>query len=303
MSNPKRHHWVPRCIQKEFADQKHSSPEKKIYKVWVFSKDGKQKRLQNIYEVFTCNHMYTLKINGEKNYTAETKFLQKIESEYSSIFKNKIKSKTPLNEEEHIRLCKFVYAQLQRTKRKKENFQQFVKELIPESKNPEELKDYLQNHYVKGIINALPDITSLLYKMNLSFLCIDDKNKDYFILSDDPCVLFNSDLQWQEFHSPGLKQKNIQLTLPLSPKITLCMSWTNNVRGYIEIKRKTMGGIDDLNRLTCRFCDEKFISPKPKTKKIWFSKYPFSILFMLKVLKHKIKEIIFKLKHNPLINP
>jgi hypothetical protein len=57
--------------------------------------------------------------------------------------------------------------------------------------------------------------------MSLAFLCIKNTEKHWFITSDDPCVFFNPDLQWQHFYGPGFGQEKIQLTLALSPEITV----------------------------------------------------------------------------------
>jgi len=80
------------------------------------------------------------------------------------------------------------------------------------------------------MMQNLPDITQLLRKMSIAFLCGEGGAK--FVTSDDPCNLFNPDLQWQQIYGPGLTQKNVQLTLPLSPDIMLCMSWVA-LRGYM----------------------------------------------------------------------
>lgn len=61
--------------------------------------------------------------------------------------------------------------------------------------------------------NAMP------VKMSLSFLC-SDRTGSRFITSDDPVTLFNPDLQWQRFYGPGLAQRNIQVTMSVSPNIT-----------------------------------------------------------------------------------
>jgi hypothetical protein len=120
--------------------------------------------------------------------------------------------------------------------------------------------------------------------MNLAFLCAEKGSR--FITSDDPCNLFNPDLQWQKLYGPGLAQRNIEVTLPLSPEIMLCMTWSN-LRGYIKWEEKR---VDESNRLIVGHCYKYFISHGPKTKLVWFSNYPWNLAFIIKVFKHKLRE-------------
>ena len=136
----------------------------------------------------------------------------------------------------------------------------------------------------------LSEITQLLIRMNVAFLCVGN-NGAKFITSDDPCILYNPKLQWQRFQGPGLEQRDIEVILPLSPEIMLCLSWSN-FRGYIEMKKSK---IDDLNRMTRAYCYKYFISHTPKTKWIWYRKYPLNLFFIIKVLKHRIKNKIQKI--------
>lgn len=127
--------------------------------------------------------------------------------------------------------------------------------------------------------------------MNIAFLCAEGSSSK-FVTSDDPCNLFNPDLQWQRFYGPGLGQKNVQLTLPLSPNILLCMSWSN-LRGYIKWQRKR---VDEANRMIVGHCYRYVVSHSPKIKRLWFSRYPRNIFFILKILKHKLRTWVFELR-------
>lgn len=291
MSNPTQQHFVPACYLREFVDP--GSPSNKPY-LWIFSKDGKIKRHQKPENTFRFRDLHTIKIEGRKDYKIEES-LGKIEAQYASIFRDKIKKNFPLLEQEHTILCIFVAAMLQRTLKKKDNIEQFLDQLIEHgeilasqhnvrSENVERLKRERKDVHKFSILDSLPDIASILVQMNIAFLCIKEK-ESCFITSDDPCTLFNPDIQWQKFYGPGLAQKNIQLTLPLSPHITLCLSWSN-YRGYVWIKRKL---IEDLNRMTRAHCYKEFICPTDKTKIIWFSKYPLDLAFIIKIFLKKIR--------------
>jgi len=299
MSKPKKQHYVTECYLREFIDP--NTPVGYEPYIWRFDKNGKSRRKKSPSNIFARTDLYTIKVTGEvKDYTIEMT-LSKIESEYANIFQKKIKKKLPLSEYEHIVLCAFVAITLQRTLRQKDNLEQFLGELIDhgekiakhhgvKSKNVENLKKYKKNAHKLSILDMLSEIIQLLLRMKVAFLCVDDSGSK-FITSDDPCTLFNPKLRWQRFYGPGLGQKDVEVTLPLSPEIMLCLSWSN-FRGYIEIKKSK---IEDLNRMIRGHCYKYFISHTPKTKWIWFRKYPLNLFFIIKVLKNRIKSRIQKI--------
>src|SRR3990167_5570574 len=104
-NKPKRQHYVPQCYLREWADP--GTPANKEPCVWIFDKDGKNKRKDKVKNVLAVNDFYTLKIKGQRDYFIE-ETLGNLESKYAQIFRNKIKKHLPLAEEEHIILCAFV---------------------------------------------------------------------------------------------------------------------------------------------------------------------------------------------------
>jgi hypothetical protein len=298
MIKPTKQHYVPQCYLREFADPT-TLPNKEPF-IWIFNKDGKNKRKDKIRNVLASNDLYTLKINGQKNYVIE-ETLANLERKYTAVFRDKIKNRLPLNEEEHIILCAFVSVILQRTLRHKDNLERFIDELIEHTEAIEkahnlkpkkslELKKHREYIHKIGVVQLLPDIAELLIQMKLAFLCAEGGAT--FITSDDPCNLFNPDLQWQRFYGPGLAQKNVQVTLPLSPDIMLCMSWSN-LRGYILWEKSR---VQEANRMVVGHCYKYFVSHSPKPKRMWFRRYPLDIFFILKVLGHKIEMWHHKIK-------
>jgi len=295
MTKPKRQHYVPESYLNEFAYHILKKPY-----VWVFSKDGKKKRKQNPDKVFKMKDLYTIKVHGkEKDYSIETS-LGDIETKYIEIFRNKIKKMIPLSEYEYLQICIFVSAMFQRTLRYKDNMEGFLDEIISryewmenqhnlKDKESERLKEYKKDAHKLSLIKLIPEIAQVLFKMNLAILYIPKTSMRHFITSDDPVVLFNPELQWQRFYSAGIGQKATEIHFPLSTKFMLFLSWSN-VRGYLKINNRE---IDDLNRHTRHACYKEFVSNSFKIKKIWFSKYPASLPFILKILKRKIFDRIF----------
>lgn len=288
-SKPKNQHFVPRCYLTAFVDQK--TPAGQEPYVWIFDRNGKNRKKKSPYNIFKIKHLYTLQIKGkDKDYFIE-ETLSQIEAQYATIFREKISKKIPLNDFEHIMLCVFVSTMLFRTISQKENIEGFLSRLIDmtesmetqhgaEHKKSEELKLVKENAHKDGVLSSLPDITEILYTMNISFLCTKGGNSK-FITSDDPCCLFNPDLQWQKFYGPGLMQNKVQLTMPLSPDITLCLCW-QNLKGYVEIENSR---VEELNRFTRCSCHKYFVASNSKKKFVWFLKVPLSFTFLLRILK------------------
>ncbi|MFA4995709.1 MAG: DUF4238 domain-containing protein [Patescibacteria group bacterium] len=307
MGNPKRQHYISQCYLKQFSDPSQSGNDPRI---WIFSKDGKTKELKKVEKAFVSKHIYSLKspkascANNVYDYSIEIS-LSELEDKYALIFQDKIAKRKPLSNEEHIILCAFVAAMMLRTKGQKENIEQNLDQIIEMTERMEaahnippkksnELRSYKTDAHKLTLSNLLPDITEMLVHMNLSFLCSAKKGKAKFITSDEPCHLFNPDLQWQRFYGYGLGQKNIQLTIPLSTDIVACFCW-NDLRGYIEISDKR---VQEDNRMIRGSCRNYFVSSSSALKRIWFSKYPLDIKFFLKkVIPNKLRIFLLSIRY------
>jgi hypothetical protein len=298
---PKNQHFVPRCYLSQFTDP--NTPKGQEPYVWVFDRDGKNPRKKAPKNIFTETHLYTFEFEGEQDFTIE-KSLSTIESKYAYIFHNKIKQKKPLSKVEHAYLCAFVAAQLQRTLRYKNNQENFIQQLIDhgtqmsmahgvtDSPQIRQWREYKKDIHKLQLVEGVPYLANILMQMSLAFLCSKDPERHWFITSDDPCVLFNPDLQWQKFYGPGFGQKNVQLTLALSPEITVMFTWAN-FHGYSYVDG---GNVEEmLNRMTRAHSDKEFISPHRKTKWIWFSRVPLDPFFLLRVVKSQIGTGFYRL--------
>ena len=294
-NKPTRQHYVPQCYLKEFATP--DSIDNKEPLIWIFERNSRNGRLDKIKNVLFAKDLYTIDIGGKKNYSIE-KSLGNIESEYTKVYRNIIKNRLPLNEKDHVIFCIFVSALMQRTLRHKNSLEEFMSEVIEKmealdvahntkSKIVEDYQKLKVDSHKLNLIKLLPDITEVLVQMNLAFICTDRITSKY-ITCDDPCILFNSDLQWQRLYGYGLAQKSTELTVTLSPNTMAVFSW-KNLKGYMWTSNSRT---DDHNRMVRNYAYKYFLLNSPKTKIIWFSKYPLNIPFMIKVLKHKLAEKI-----------
>lgn len=118
-------------------------------------------------------------------------------------------------------------------------------------------------YWVDSTLDFMPQ---LLLEMSLA-ICVANGEAE-FITSDRPCVMFNPELGGlPPFHSsPGLTQKGIEVTLPLTPKHLLMFS-RSSAGGYVEADEAF---VDEANRRTRAACYEYFVSRREETKAIWF---------------------------------
>lgn len=273
---------------KQFVDPK--IPQNYGPCVWIFEREGKQGKRQHIRSVLTETDVYTF--NGD--YSIE-KSLAQIESEYASIFDKKIKNKFPLDPQEHIIFCAFVAAMLQRTLKQKEHIENQMDQLIGWAKQLEMVhgakpkssiawEEAKRDAHKLSVVKMVPEITSILAKMNVAFLCSKNKRVS-FITSDSPAYLFNSQLQFQWLFAPAFGQKHVEVRMPLSPEISVCFSWINNLRGYLYLSEDM---VHDHNRMVYGYSHQYFISNSEKAKRRWFQRMPHDPVFIIRVLRNKV---------------
>jgi hypothetical protein len=289
VSRPKNQHIIPRCYLKQFVDP-HTPAGQEPY-VWIFERNERRGKKRAPKNILAETDFYTLK----GDYTIE-KTLAQIESDYSVIFEKKISKRVPLSAEEHILFCAFVAAMLQRTKKQRENIEGFVDQIVEKvadlekahempPKTSEEWKAQKENAHKLSVMAVTPEITKILFQMNLAFL--SSNGRASYITSDAPAFLFNSALQFQSFYGPGLKQQHVEVHMPLSPVISACFSWINNLRGYVEVGQDT---VHESNRMVHGYSHHYFIANSPKLKRRWFRRFPLDPIFLSRYLKHKVEE-------------
>lgn len=297
---PVRQHYVPQCYLRAFATPDSINDKEPL--IWIFQKNQRIGRLDKIKNVLFVKNLYTLEDNDVKDFSLEENFAN-IEGEYIKVYSEKISKRIPLSERDHVILCIFIGLLLQRTLRHKDSVEKFLTQVIEmmesmdkthgtKSKVVDDYKKFKQDGHKLGILKILPDIADVLTQMNIAFICTD-KITSRFITCDDPCIMFNPDLQWQKFYGYGLAQKSIELSLTLSPTTMVVFTW-QNLRGYMYT---TNTRVEDHNRMVRHHAYKYFLLNKPKAKFIWFSKYPLSVKFMIKVLKHKISSLFHRLKY------
>jgi hypothetical protein len=296
MSKPKGQHIVPRCYLREFIDP--FTPAKYEPYVWIFEKGDRKGKKKSPENIFKATDFYTLRVgDDEKNYLVEES-LSKLEGQYATIFRRKIKNHLPLNENEHVIFCAFVYAMFHRSKKFKANLESSLDEMLGhieelekehlgdgESETGRKFREFRRNAHGTTMMNNLPEISSILRGMDVAFMCAP-KIGARFITSDNPCFLWNSQLQWHRGESPGFLQEGVEVLMPLSPTIALSLN-RKEATGYIAVSSLQ---VEDFNRMTRFNSQEHYVSNTSKTSLIWFSPIPLDFPFFLLFLRKKLKK-------------
>lgn len=300
MSAPKNQHFVPQCYLRQFVDP--NTPIGYEPYVWIFergSKKGKKKAPENI---LAKTDFYTLKLkNGGKDYSIE-KNLAQIEGDYTSVFERKIKLNLPLSDEDHVILCAFVAAMLQRTLKQKEHIEKTYDQLIAKAERLEiahgippktslKLKEQKEWAHKITLVEGVPEMTKVLLQMNLAIFCTNKVGS--FITSDAPCYLFNYRLQWKRFIPPAFGQKHVEVRMPLSPEIAVCFTWANNLRGYLNI---SSDWVHESNRMVFGHSHKYFIANSPKLRRRWFRRFPLDPIFITRILANETKRVLERLR-------
>lgn len=297
--NPINQHYVPQCLLGLFSEEKNDEGKSML---WVIDKkDGSKKRKSIIEKIFAKNHLYTKVVGSEKIFTIE-KTLGNIEGDFATEYRDKISKRLPLSDIEHLNLCAFVATMMQRTLRFKKNIESFYDQRIELAKgagaDPHATAEYVakleaekKDAHKEGLIGSFPEITERLMKMNVAFFCAEGSGEN-FIISDDPCHMFNPELQWQKAYGPDIGQENTEVKLPLSKDTLLLLSWSN-YRGYFAMKARD---VDDQNRMTRAYADKEIAASRESMKLIWRSPLPLDFWFFMKFVSIQCKTFFFRIR-------
>lgn len=280
----KKHHKVPATYLRAFVN---SSGQ-----LWVIDKEFKiyASKPENL---LSETDYYTIRFpaGGGGTLEVETKYLNGIEGNYAAIYERIILNRREIDAETKAQLSIFVASMMERQQSRRESLKKFfndVKKQVEYWKEaPAEAKkifnslphdpsksipaeDILRMGQDVGSLHTsmIPDMVNFLapviFDMKWAFM-VRRENSAPFITSDHPCHLINP-IAEARFGprtigaAAGFAQKDVELSLPLSPNITLFCGWKMNRDClYIPVEGKY---VDDLNRRTQRGAQTLICSDK-----------------------------------------
>ena len=296
---PKKQHFVPKSYLKAFLDS--SVPTDQEPYLWQISKVDRVAKKKAPTNILKLTHLYTLEKPGLENPYVVEEFLGKIEQKYYNIYSKKIKLQKSLTDEEHAELCLFIFIMFYRNPAVKESMFSFISEIEERIKSLEKqhgasphksllMSDHKKNAHAETMVELSNEISSLIMKMKLTFLIAPEVGSR-FITSDRPCFFLNPSIHMSNgsiHSSPGLGQKDVELYLPLSPKITVLLTWSN-LQGYVKIKNSQ---VEEINRMIVFHANDYLISNLPKIKMLWFRRFPLSIKYIIGYIIKKARAAI-----------
>jgi hypothetical protein len=214
MSTPKRHHYIPQGLLRNFAFDKNDK------KIRYIDKRAGKPLSSSIKKVAREHFLYTFENNGP---CIETSFFGDIDDlGIASI--DKIVCGTSLNKltsKEHSDIRRFVSAQILRVpdnRMRLENFEEDISMAFNGEYST--IKDGVQADFLNSIIKGVELYESLLSKKQVKVLSFKDPSEN-FIIGDVPVTQrnLNEKTHSQLGHSPAIPVVDWDcIALPISPK-------------------------------------------------------------------------------------
>jgi hypothetical protein len=227
----KKQHYVPRFYLKGFTQNNSEQ-------LFIYNKDNNKIYQKNIVEVCEQNYYYSYKENEneykEYNYMVEN-YLSKKETEFGIVFDKIISSIEgcyyhsntidKLTHKDKVILFEFIYYQILRVPKYIDKLIikgiAFIKELNKKYNHKEtekEMVNYLKKTLFPKLFENVQEFIGIMNKRNLAFYIIDKNIDEYFISSDNPVIISNSEVN---VNSVGIIDPMTEITIPISKNIIL----------------------------------------------------------------------------------
>lgn len=288
-NNTKNQHFVPRCLLKNFTN---SDGLLNIY-------DSKRKKLRPptiVDRVLSENYFYD-KDNVVENYLAV--HIEEPASRVLKVFRGERKANEGLSPKEQFDLLRFIMVQSQRTPSAHSDsldtlntvFESLVKNICKLNNFSEDIsnsvklslkdpKDLLRMQTIESVL-----FCDLILDLKWHFL-VNETNKE-FIISDHPVIRYNWYLRNEnEIDISGISKRGLQIFVPLSNRVTLCLYDSsvykvgNKDKHFTEVK--DIRDVNLLNELQLRNRDSYVLFTDQKLSKYIIdscSSIPFNSLY------------------------
>ena len=237
MKKPKIQHYVPQFYLRAFAL-------KNSEQLFVLDKVNINIYPESISKLCGQNYYYSYKENDcdAYNFIIE-EYLSKKETQFSKVLSMIIsgidgyyynsKDMKRINHKEKIILFEFIYFQLMRVPKYLDKlFNQgvaFIKELnikYNHFQSEKEIKNDIKKIWFPKLFDNVQEFIAIMNKRNLVFMIIDKNLDEYFISSDNPVIMLNSEISVERV---GIVHPMTEIAIPISKNILLSIRET-----YIE---------------------------------------------------------------------
>lgn len=272
----KKQHTIPRSYLAAWIEP--VTPAGQTSAIYLISKANKTVRRKSPAKSFTQTDRYTVRLKDGTRDLAVEHVLGALESDFQGVL-HSIRHEEKLTMLQRAKLCTFTAAMMGRStqqgdwllKQQLEHLEKIRKMEKAHGAKPitsKEMEDALENHHAQLVVNSIEVIAPRLFRMMLTIFTTNDPIG--FINSDAPAVMYNpkSHTFPPMYRSPGLLQRDVEVTLPLSPRHLALFSHNPAPRFYIPM---TPADVDEANRTTYFFCEKEFVSRTGKVRDVWMS--------------------------------
>jgi hypothetical protein len=270
----KKQHTIPRSYLAAWVEP--VTPPGQTSAIYLISKEDKSVRRKSPEKSFTQTDRYTVRLkDGSRDLTVEHA-LGSIENDFQAVLRA-IRQGQRLNPLQKAKVCTFTAAMMSRSKQQGDWILKQRLEHLEQIKDMEkthgvdpiaslEMEEALQNHHAQLVVNGIEVIAPVLYQMTLTIFTTT--NRTGFITSDAPAVMYNPKAHTfpPMYRSAGLLQKDVEVTLPLSPQHMVLFSHRPSSQLYIPIG---VNDVDEANRTTYFFCESEFVSRTGEVRDAW----------------------------------
>jgi Protein of unknown function (DUF4238) len=290
--NHKNQHWVPRCYLEAWCDPE--SPEGQEPYVWRWEKDGNARKRKAPNKIFVEKDLYTLKRpDGTRDLRLEHG-LSGLESDFATV-RNKLESGQPLTPLERATIIAFIAAMHARTRVLLRHFSaQFgrllalgeqMKEAYGKA-TPEQRKAMQATLSTSGKGTSLEEVREIVQQpqkllhedirteftimSNMSLAVLEASEGSRFITSDAPVTWIDPTAHTRPpaYQFFGLGSKTIEVTMPLSPRLLLFVSWYHDLDDHRYVASPK--AVEEANRITRFHCHEYFVTNNDSKNDYWF---------------------------------
>jgi hypothetical protein len=196
----KRQHIVPACYLSAWLEP--VTPPGQQRAIWKFAKDGSGAHRRSPKKTFVESDRFTVWLkSGERDLKVEHRLCE-IENQFSEVLR-RLHRGEKISIRDKAKLAVFTAAMLGRSRRAADHW----KKVCPEH-----------------VADTIEFASSVLFGMNLHFFSAKDEVG--FLTSDEPCIMHNPTAY--RYHpmmrSPGLRQRHVEVVLPLSPRLLMVFS-------------------------------------------------------------------------------
>ncbi|ASU38529.1 hypothetical protein hmeg3_09620 [Herbaspirillum sp. meg3] len=291
----RRQHFVPACYLKAWLDPSAPKTSKNTPYVWLFDKKGENPKAKAPEKIFRESDMYTLTAPDGTHDLRLEHGLGTIESNFTKVRTSKFNFKRALTEEDWFWACLFAATAYTRTAASRNHFLGHMEELKamyekaagpdwesrtvepilhPHANRPNTYTpqpgdfDNLKETTTTTLLDQAVDvILPTLLGMHKTVLCACDPLG--FLTTDAPATWCDPTAYRRHpfERAVGLKNPDIEITLPISPE--QCLLFTHRPIGplYSDV---SSDWVDTVNHRHVAFAPTTVVARSKETRALWF---------------------------------